>query len=78
MLKWTLSEQKNINRERASLFITHTHSPGCMSESGEALSSEREREQPWRLSFLYLVFTASIGAHSISEEVTDFSLLWFP
>ena len=49
-----------------------------MSEREEALSSEREREQPWRSSFLYLGFTAAIGAHSISEEVAGFSPLWFP
>ena len=42
-MEWTLSEQKNINRERASLFITYTHSLGRMSERGETLSSERER-----------------------------------
>ena len=28
--------------------------------------------------FLYLGFTFSIGAHSISEEVAGFSPLWFP
>ena len=27
---------------------------------------------------LSLGFTAAIGAHSISEEVTGFSPLWFP
>ena len=49
-----------------------------MSERGEALSSEREREHHWRSSFLSLGFTAAIGAHSISEEVAGFSPLWFP
>ena len=49
-----------------------------MSEKGEALSSEREREQLWRSSFLSLGFTAAIGAHSILEEVAGFSPLWFP
>ena len=50
-----------------------------MSERGEALSSEREREREklWRSSFLSLGFTAAIGAHSISEEVAGFSPLWF-
>ena len=27
---------------------------------------------------MYLVFTAIIGAHSISEEVAGFYPLWFP
>ena len=49
-----------------------------MSERGEALSSERERENScWKSSFLSLGFTAAIGAHSISEEVAGFSPLWF-
>ena len=60
-----------------SIYHTHSHSLGCMSERGEALSSEREREQLWRSSFLSLGFTAAIGAHSISEEVAGFSHLWF-
>ena len=32
MLEWVSSEQNNINREQASLFNTHTHSLGRMSE----------------------------------------------
>ena len=48
-----------------------------MSERGEALSSEREREQLWRSSFLSLGFTATIGSHSISKEVVGFYPLWF-
>ena len=32
----------------------------------------------WRSSFLCLGFTASIGAHSISEEVAGFFLYGFP
>ena len=44
MMEWVPSEQKNINREWVSLFRTHTHSLGRMSERGEALSvCERER-----------------------------------
>ena len=51
-----------------------------MSERGESLSSEREREreQLWRSSLCFLGFTTAIGAHSISEEVAWFSTLWFP
>ena len=62
-----------------SLFIyhTHTHSLGYMSEREVALSSEREREKLWISYFLFLGFTAAIGAHFISEEVTRFSPLWF-
>ena len=48
-----------------------------MSERGEAPSSEREREQLWRSSFLSLGFTTAIGAHSIFEEVAGFYPLWF-
>ena len=39
-----------------SIYHTHTHSLGHMGERGEALSSEREREQLWRSSFLSLGF----------------------
>ena len=28
--------------------------------------------------FMFLGFTTTIGAHSISEEVVGFSPLWFP
>ena len=48
-----------------------------MSERGEAFSSARENKQ-WRSSFLFLGFTAAIGAYSISEEIVGFSPLWFP
>ena len=47
-MEWTLSEQKNINRSDPLLISTHqtqNHSLGRMSERGEALSSERERER---------------------------------
>ena len=44
----------------------------------EKLSQVREREQLWRSSFLSLGFNATIGAHSISDEVAGFSPLWFP
>ena len=37
----------------------------------------RERTKLWISSFLFLGFTAAIGAHSISEEVAGFSPLWF-
>ena len=38
---------------------------------------EREREVI-EIIFMFLGFTAAIGAHSISEEVAGFSPLWFP
>ena len=49
-----------------------------MSERGQSLSSEREREQLLEIIFMSLGFTAAIGAHSISDEVAVFSPLWFP
>ena len=63
---------------RLSIYHTHTHSLGRMSERGGGLSSEREREKLRRSSFLYLGFTGAIGAHSIFEEVVGLSPLWFP
>ena len=47
-----------------------------MSERGSAHTSERDNSY-WMSSFLYLGFTAAIGANSISEEVVGFSPLWF-
>ena len=45
----------------------------------EKLSQVRERENKMlEIIFLFLGFTAAIGAHSISEEVARFSLLSFP
>ena len=50
-----------------------------MSERGEVLSSEREREtEAMEIIFIFSGFTAAIGAYSISEEVSRFSPLWFP
>ena len=48
-----------------------------MSERGEALSSEREREQLLEIIFMSLGFTVAIGAHSIFEEVAVFFLYGF-
>ena len=48
-----------------------------MSEREVVLSSEREREAV-EIIFMFSGFTATIGAHSISEEVARFSPLWFP
>ena len=47
-----------------------------MSERGSAGISERD--QLSKIIFMSLVFSATIGAHSISEEVAGFSPLWFP
>ena len=44
----------------------------------EKLSQFERENKLWRSSFLFLGFTAAIGAHSISEEVAGFSPLWFP
>ena len=67
-----------IYRVSLSIYHTHTHSLGRMSEKGEALSREREREQAVGDHFYVFGFTATIGAHSISEEVVGFSPLRFP
>ena len=47
-----------------------------MSERGSAGISERD--QLSEIIFMFLGFTFSIGAQSISEEVAGFSPLWFP
>ena len=60
-----------------SIYYTHTHSLGCMSEREVVLSSEREREFV-EIIFMFSGFTAAIGAHSIFEEVAGLSPLWFP
>ena len=80
MLECTSSEKNNINRECTSLFITHTHthSLGCMSERGEALSVRERETEAMEIIFMFSSFTAAIGSHSISEEVLGFSHLWFP
>ena len=45
----------------------------------EKISQERERENKLlEIIFIFLGFTAAIGAHFISEEVAGFSPLWFP
>ena len=77
-MEWKSSEQNTINRSEALLIYTHTLTQlGRMSERGSAHTSERENNC-WRSSFLYLGFTASIGAHSIFEEVEGFLLYGFP
>ena len=60
-----------------SIYHTHTHSLGCMSEREVALSSEREREA-MEIIFMFSGFTVAIGAHSISKEVAGFYTLLFP
>ena len=47
-----------------------------MSERGSVRTSERD--QLLDIIFMSLGFTATIGAHSISEEVLGFSPLCFP
>ena len=46
-----------------------------MSKRGSVGTSERD--QLSEIIFLFLGFTFSIGAHSISEEVAGLSPLWF-
>ena len=56
MLEWDSSEQKNTNKESASLFITHTltHSFGCMSERRSCLD-KRETAAARRSSLCFQV-----------------------
>ena len=61
-----------------SIYHTDTHSLGCISERGEALSSVRERTRCGDHLSCFQVFTAAIGAHSICEEIAGFYPLWFP
>ena len=44
----------------------------------EKLSQCEREKKLWRSYFLFSGFTATIGAHYISEEVVGFSPLWFP
>ena len=59
-----------------SIYDTHTHSLGCMSERREALSV-RERDCFCR-DIILLFFGFTFGPDSISEEVAGFSPLCFP
>ena len=60
-----------------SIYHTHTHLLGHMSERGEALSvRERETTAVRRSSLCFGILY--FGVDSISEEVTGFSPLWFP
>ena len=49
-----------------------------MSKRGEALLVLEREMEAVEIIFIFLGFTAAIGAHSISEEVAGFSPLWFP
>ena len=58
-----------------SIYHTHTHSLGCMSE--REVAGIRERDYYcWDIIFMFSGF--NFGADSISEEVAGFSPLWFP
>ena len=59
-----------------SIYHTHTHSLGCMSERGEALSVRKRETEAVEIIFMFSGFT--IGADSIFEEVAGFFHLWFP
>ena len=49
-----------------------------MSERGEALSVRERETEAMEIIFMFLGFTAAIGALSILEEVAGFFPLWFP
>ena len=70
-MEWVPSERKNINKHSVSLFRTHTHSLGRMSERGEALSV-CERDCCCR-EIILLFWGVTFGADSISKEVVGFS-----
>ena len=59
-----------------SIYNTHTHSLGCMSERGEALLVCERETKAVEIILLFLGFI--FGADSISEEVAGLSPLWFP
>ena len=59
-----------------SIYHTHTHSLGRMSEREKLLGSERETTIVGRSSLCFQVLI--FGADSIFEEVARFSPLWFP
>ena len=69
MLEWVSSEWKNINRDWASLFITHTHSLGHMSEREKLLGQERDC---CCLEIIFMSSSFTFGVDSIFEEVVGF------
>ena len=56
-----------------SIYHTHTHSLGCMSERGEALSVRERETEAVEIILLFSGFT--FGANSISKEFMGFSTL---
>ena len=58
-----------------SIYLTHTHSLGRMSEREE----DGIRERYYLCQEIIFMFSSFIfGVDSISEEVAGFSPLWFP
>ena len=57
-------------------FNTHTHS--SIEHEGEDKLAQGREEKLSKIIFILLGFTFATSAHSISEEVTRFSPLWFP
>ena len=55
MLLWTLSEKKNINRERDSLIITHTYSVTRVHERERSFWDKRETTTVKRSSLCFWV-----------------------
>ena len=78
MLKWTLSEQKNINREWASLFITHTHTHWGALVREEKLSQVWEREQAVEIIFFFLVLLLLLVLILSLSKLWGFILYGFP
>ena len=73
----SLSSQELVEIESEPLYLSYTLTQLVrMSERGSARTSERD--QLLDIIFMFLCFTFSTGAHSISEEVAGFYPLWFP
>ena len=65
-------------RVRLSIYHTHTHSLGRMSERGEALSSDRERTSCWRSSLCFQVLLLPLVLILSLRKLRGFILYGFP
>ena len=61
-----------------SIYHTHTHSLGRMSEREVALSSEREREKLWRSSLCFRVLLLPLVLILALMKLQSFLLYCFP
>ena len=61
-----------------SIYHTQTHSLGRMSERGEVLSSERERQKLWRSSLCFRVLLLPLVLILSLRKLRGFLLYGFP